>query len=492
MIGLFVGIESFNWQKTDFDQLASFCKARGVDQVILKVYEITQGMWYAPLGGAQVPAQWLKDAGLDVLPYAFLYGNDVQTEAFNVNQLRTTFDKLCLDMESGWDGQPAKTKEFAGLINQSTKPLYISTWANPVTHNWSDNITTLDPIMSGGAWMPQAYDDNLVKDMYSQFPRVQSPIWPTFHVVNTPSVDAQPFNNFTLWEYQDAQNNQGLLTQYVTQNKGEPVATYPTNNRGMVAELLQVSQFQPNHSEFECGAFAVAVNMRATNANTPNNYNISNLVDWAEAEYAKTAGSNAPSNSIGASIDNMHTMLKDTQSDPNPASHLHWWDISSIGPNSTQSSDIAQIKAALQHGYTVIATVSESSVFDLDLNSNPYWWGPSGNHIITYVGIASDGNLLVADPANVIEANLQGVTQTRAWPRRYDIRSIANQWATVIQHPWNPPIPNDNPVSWPAYQPPTPPSPPPPQNEIVGVMYDPTGKTLMFIANNQVVYRINL
>ena len=41
-------------------------------------------------------------------------------------------------------------------------------------------------------------------------------------------------------------------------------------------------------------------------------------------------------------------------------------------PASDQATDINTIKAALLRGYPVIATVTEQSVFDLDLGTNPY------------------------------------------------------------------------------------------------------------------------
>lgn len=495
MIALFTGVETFSWQISDFDNLISFCKAHKVDQIVLKIYEITQGEWYGNVGGAEAVYTKLKAAGLDVLPYGFFYGNDIATEAHQIVQYVNMFGQFCVDMESDFDGNTAKVQALADAIKgKFTGKLFVSTWANPITHNWVKNIELLDPIMQGGAWMPQAYDDALVKDMYAQFPKVQSPIYPTFHVVNTPYQDASPYTNFSLWEYQDARSSTASLDAYVNQNKGLTVSTYPVNAKRMVGEYLQVSQFQPAHSEFECGAFAVALNMRSTNAGTPNGYDVGNLIKWAEAEYAAVTGSNGPSNTSGVSIPDMWRMIKDTQSDPNPASHLNWWDITSINSGSAQDHDIAEIKAALEHGYPVIATVSEQSVFDLDLGRNPYWWGPSGNHIITYVGIAGDGNLLAVDPANVIEGdgNLQTPKQVQPWPRRYDIKRLANQWCTIVRHNWLPPIQSGDPLSWPAYQPPAPPPPPPPTNENVAIVYDPGSKQLMFTANNQVIYRIQL
>ncbi|HET7638283.1 MAG TPA: hypothetical protein VFK47_06020, partial [Ktedonobacteraceae bacterium] len=79
-LGLFIGVESFSWQLTDFDKYIAFARANGVNQAVVKIYEITQGEWYSGLGGADVVIKHLQAAGLDVLPYGFFYGTDAVTE----------------------------------------------------------------------------------------------------------------------------------------------------------------------------------------------------------------------------------------------------------------------------------------------------------------------------------------------------------------------------------------------------------------------------
>lgn len=500
MIGLFTGIETFTWKQTDFDALINFCKKYGVGQIILKVYEITQGYWPTDqINGTDI-VTYIKQQGIDVMPYGFFYGGNIAVETTAIKHLLDTYGIFCLDMEGDFDNDTAKTQTFHDVLKGTPGQIWVSTWANPVSHGWHNNIAILDEIVTG--WMPQAYTDNLIKDMYSQFPKVQGKIQPTFHIVNTPYPDASPYKDFTLWEYQLARNDINDLVSYVKQNNGEQVTNYPTNPKGMIANYLPVSEFQPNHSEFECGAFAVALNARATNSTVQNNNSLGNLINWAEAAYAFTTGSNGSSNTLGASIDDMHTMLKKTQDKSWPVINgvnisapnaLHWWDITSISPGSLQEHDIAEIKAALEHGYPVIATVPETSVFDLDLGRNPYWWGPTGNHILTWVGIAHDGNLLAIDPANVIkgDGNLQTPKTVQTWPRRYDITRIANQWATIVQLPWLPGIVSNDPISWPPYQPTNNPPPPSPPHAVVP-FYDPTSKQLMFMDGVNVIYRIQL
>lgn len=483
-VGLFIGVESYNWNLSDFESTIRFCERFSIKQVVLKIYEITQGEWYQSLGGPDIPIKMFKDANIDVLPYGFYYGQDISTEANTVLSYLTKYNKYCMDMESDFDGNADKVRNFSNFLQNHVGDLYVSTWANPGTQNWSDNITILDPIVQ--VWMPQAYSDSLVKDMYGQFPKVQGKIWPTFHIANTPYLDASIYPDCTLWEYDIAQIYPTELNQFLQVTRGEKVTTYPVNpNTKLVANFLPVSQFQPGKSEFECGAFAVALAQRSTNYNVNNLDNSYNLVKFAETEYAKYAGNNAPSNNAGASVADMHNMLKDAG--------LHWWDLP-ISPTSPQDSDIAMIKAAIQHGYTVIATVSEASVFDVVLNANPYWWGPSGNHIITYAGISDKGNLLAIDPANVVkgDGNLQTPKTVQKWGREYDITKLDNQWATIVQTPWLPSVLSGNPLQWPAYAPPTP-SQPITQTNVV-IMYDSNSNSLVFMntTTNQAIYRINL
>lgn len=489
MIGLFLGVETAEWTIDEFKHAFQFCIDNKVDQVIIKIYEVTQGEWYRSLGGPTPVITLAQDMGLDVLPYGYYYGVS-SDELASMKRYLAFYGKYCLNLEDSFNNHPEMAQSVADALKDHTGKVYVSTFCDPVTNQWSKNIDILDPVVD--VWMPECYSDVLVREMYSQFNKVTGKIEPTFHVTQTNALLATIYPNFSIWEYQNALNNVSALKAYIQLDEGK-VVNYPTNAQGMIANYLPVSQFQPGHSEFECGAYAVALNQRATPYNITNINSTTNESVYAQTLYALTTGSNISSNMFGSSVDQMHIMLKNTQSYAPPG--LHWWDISSIGPGSTQTNDIEHIKAALMHGYPVIATVSESSVFDLDLSRNPYWWGASGNHIITYVGISPDGNLFVVDPANVEQGdgNLQTPKTVRAWPRRYDISRIANQWATIVGMPWLPTIPSNTPVEWPPYQPPTVnPSPPANTQVELKVLYDANSKQIMFVDGVTVVYRVSL
>lgn len=453
-VGLFIGVESANWNNTDWNNAVLFFRQNNIDLAIIKIYEITQGEWYQNMGGPDTIIKKFTDAGIAVMPYGYFYGNDIITENAAALKYLNKYPRFCMNMEDGYNSSPNKVKEVvAGLVTH-TGQLWISTWANPESMGWLDNLSILAPITS--VFMPECYSDTLTKTMYSQYPKLPAgvKIQPTFHVTQTSPIYARPYPQFTLWEYMDAKQGVGALEQYIIQARGYKLMSYPTNSNGMIANYESITQFQPNHSEFECGATSVALNAFATPYNKPALNDATATINWFEKEYALTAGSNGPSNTAGASVDDVHTMIKATQGLVPTPNILHWFDINTITPTSQQGSDINAIKAAITHGYPVIVTVSESSVFDLDLGKSPYWWGPSGNHILTVVGIAPDGNLLYFDEAAVVEGdgNLQTPKTLLPQPRRYDNTKTDHSWATVIQLPWLPPIINGDPLSWPPYE----------------------------------------
>lgn len=221
VVGLFVGIESFGWNFTDFDNLIGFCKKFGINQVVLKVYEITQGDWYHNLGGSAKVVKYIEDHGLDVLAYGYFYGNNLQAESNAVKGYLSEFGKFCLNMEAEWNNNPGKTQEFVNWIGTHNGTLYISTWADPSFQNWDKNITILSKD-ANTIFMPEAYDDALVKDMYVQYPKMLNKIYPTFEIGNTSPAMAGPFLNFTLWEYQLARNNTKAVQDFMNVVQSNP------------------------------------------------------------------------------------------------------------------------------------------------------------------------------------------------------------------------------------------------------------------------------
>lgn len=229
--------------------------------------------------------------------------------------------------------------------------------------------------------------------------------------------------------------------------RGEQPMGLITNNKGMIADYIQVSQFEGNETEFACGFFAGALNKYAGFPGKGPTSTSSDVDVFADREYDLVYGSHGPGQTGGISIPELHTVLMHAG--------LHWWDIQAIAPGSALASDLAHITRALDAGYPVVITLTEASVRDITEDipaGNPYEWGPvcdannCPTHVITLVG-HGPGYLLAVDPANVV-GPLQGSNSVRPWPRKYDVNTIDITFATIVQLPWLAPIPSGDPTTW--------------------------------------------
>lgn len=269
-----------------------------------------------------------------------------------------------------------------------------------------------------------------------------------------PAASAKDCSNFQasrLREWQRAKADSGTTNAIVKASKEGQKGSIIINSQGSVLNLQSGSQFEAGETEFACGFFAGSVLKYATPPNVPNTGSWEDVDQFADAEYDTAYGSHDASQGGGISVPALHTVFND--------GGLNYQDIGAISPGSPQSADIANIKAALRAGYPVVATIAEASVRDLTGDipvGNPYGWNPSClTHTTVYVGIASDGNLLVWDYANIV-GSPHGDNSVRSLPREYDINSITNLFATVVQvvgddadNPWLKPIPSGDPLSWP-------------------------------------------
>jgi hypothetical protein len=453
-VALFLGVETANWNVQQFTVAANFAKQHGVTTLFVKVSEVGSragDIWYGGMGGWDVIYQEMQQI-LNIIPYAFVFGDqDIAKEVDIARQFLNKYQKYCLDMEGGRWGTSdaaARAKQFADAVTPLPGKLWVSCPADPVRNNQLPFLQAMSPAVN--IYMPMVYSDNLAQAWQSDFKQVnpQACLQPTldlsqeFGSNNVLNIVKQMKNNsilaISLWEYGFATSNPGLLDSVVKEFSGQqPIPTTggtsnmpQLNSKGEVADFVDVSQMEQNESEFACGFFSVGECKFAGQPGKGPAGTAELLDHWADLQGGDVTG--------GVSIDDMHTLFH--------AAGLPYWD-TDISPNSQQSHDIATIKAALQRGYPVVATVAETSVFDLDLNGNPYApnWTPSGNHVFTYTGIASDGNLLVHDTA-AIKGGIFGTIQPQ--PRHYQTSSLENHWASIVQLPWLPPIESGDPLSW--------------------------------------------
>jgi hypothetical protein len=447
---LFLGVETANWQANDFVKAASFAASHGVTSLFVKVSEVGSkagSYWYGGIDAfATLKQQIEHSASIQVIPYAFIYGGvQLQQEIAIAKVFLSKFGCYALDIEGSAWAQP-DSASWAKSISDVLKPvpgvLFVSCPANPRENNQLPALQAIAPAVN--VFMPMVYSNALAL-FGNEYASISSCVQPTFDLsqefgTNDPVAlsykIAEQVNSISLWEYQFAVQNPSTLDSISVAFRRQKGMLTPTKE---VANFINATQFAGGHDEFACGPFAVSHVKFATAPNVPNMNTQADIQQWGFSEYAKYIGPDTPNDTLGSSVENMHQFYHDAG--------FQYQDITSINVSSAQSQDIARIKAALKTGYPVIATVREDSVYDVGLQKNPYFWGPSGNHILVYSGIADSGNLLVQDTAN-IQGALQGANWSQPGPREYDASKLANSYAAIVQTSWLAAIPNNDPLTW--------------------------------------------
>ena len=190
---------------------------------------------------------------------------------------------------------------------------------------------------------------------------------------------------------------------------------------GEVGDFLDVDQFQPGHSAYECGYFSVATVKAMNQVGEPPTQSVGQMIVEAETWYADDhGGDNSAGNTAGMSLQQLYNLIVRVG--------LHY---------QACSLDLDEIRAWLGCGYPVIIAGAEVGMFDIGLGDEvPYSWKPTGNHIITITGVHADGNVLVRDTANI------GPGGVRPGPRIYDASKLVLVSATVVVPPWLPTPPD--------------------------------------------------
>ncbi len=184
-----------------------------------------------------------------------------------------------------------------------------------------------------------------------------------------------------------------------------------------VAAFRDVDQFQPGHTAYACGCFAVSVCKAMVPLGKTPTALPADMAAEAEDWYKQDNGDNSHADKEGMSLAQLTARLTRVG--------LGW---------RTLDLDIAQARAWVQRGYPVIASCPETSIHDLALGDRvPYPWTPFGNHIITLTGVGPGGDLLVRDTANIEAPNT-----LRPGPRLYDAGKLQLVSATLVIPSWLP------------------------------------------------------
>lgn len=191
------------------------------------------------------------------------------------------------------------------------------------------------------------------------------------------------------------------------------------NSLGEVVDVQEADQFQQNRTQFACGYFTCAMARSMAKPGEPPTLSLQQVIADGEAWYAQYNGNNSITNTNGMTLPQLYSLLQQIG--------LHY---------QSTALDINVVKQWIEAGYPVILAIEEPSVFDMALGRGPYPWTPSGSHIFLVTGVASDGNVLVRDPANC--TNLYDPNSLRPGPRTYKASALQLVSATVAVPPWMP------------------------------------------------------
>lgn len=198
--------------------------------------------------------------------------------------------------------------------------------------------------------------------------------------------------------------------------------TIPTTKKGEVVSINEADQFQPNETQFACGFYGVAMCTSLAQIEKAPTRSPQQIIADAEKWYAQFNGNNSISNLAGMTDEHLYSLLLQVG--------LHF---------QSSPTSIDYVRAWLQQGFPVILAIAETSVYDLDLQRNPYPWNPAGNHIIVATGLTSTGDVIVRDAANCTD--LFNPNSLRPGPHRYraDMQLVS---VTAVVPSWRarPPI----------------------------------------------------
>lgn len=189
---------------------------------------------------------------------------------------------------------------------------------------------------------------------------------------------------------------------------------------GEVGDFLDADQFQPAKTQFACGFYACALVKAMAPVGQPPAQSVPQVIAEADQWYIQYDGDDSIYNALGMSNQQLYQLL------------------GQIGiPYQIANPDANTVRAWVKLGYPVVIAGAEAGFYDMGLGDVvPYYWTPSGNHIITITGVASDGNFLVRDTANVTD--LYNPNSLRPGPRKYDASKMQLVIATAVVPGWLP------------------------------------------------------
>lgn len=251
---LFLGTETGNWSLAQFQDVARFARAHGIDALLVKTGEGTW-TWYGGLSGWENVKKAIQSEGVGAIAYFYSKGNTLGGLAGEIELYKAymrTDGIICIDAEVEWNGDVGAAQTLAAALKPVPGMLLISTWADPSEQAWNDVIRALAPATD--AFMPQMYNDYLA-GFWAEFAQDgASYLIPTVNLdqsfgVNHPVTIAQQAHAeghpaISVWAYETAVNNPALLDQVVAAfPESGPITPTPEEEQTVSITLQNVSTY---------------------------------------------------------------------------------------------------------------------------------------------------------------------------------------------------------------------------------------------------------
>ena len=158
---VFTGNESKNWNDSTVQQTAQYIRSLGADTICMKYAD--GGISYHSPQTMERFHTLANREGAGLLGFQYCYGpafampKQIQDEARIANNMAGYIPMVILDMEIEYDSKTDPAKQFRDLLTLvPAGKLAITTWANPVRHNWVGIIEAFNQ-RQNMIWIPQKY-----------------------------------------------------------------------------------------------------------------------------------------------------------------------------------------------------------------------------------------------------------------------------------------------------------------------------------------------
>lgn len=208
---LFIGIESYSWDASEFTIAANFAKAHGIGTLFIKGFDGPNN-WFIDQNFKAIVAS-INAVGVQVVPYGYCYGNSegssLASEIALLKHYNSLVGSVCADIELEWNGQKAWAVTLANAMRPYSN-FYCTMLADPTQQNQQGVVNVLSTVAT---FLPQVYD-NYLESVESEW--IDTEWTPVFDLSsefgpNNVSTFMAQSTTFGMWEYKLAVANPSLL-----------------------------------------------------------------------------------------------------------------------------------------------------------------------------------------------------------------------------------------------------------------------------------------